>query len=68
MFNMEHRLFLMADTEAEEYFIKSIQPLCKDKVKVMIGDIFGTPGINTYIISHKDYKNVGKQLKVLRGY
>ena len=62
-----HVLKILPDSEAEEYFIKDIMPLCKDKVAVRLGAIWGMDW-NEYVVTHEDYLRVGKQLKELRGY
>ncbi len=64
---VDHYLRISPDSEAEEYFVKEIMPLCKDKVAVMLGATIGIE-CNTYMVSHDDYLRVQEHLKKMRGY
>lgn len=71
MFNKEnwdigHGLKVEPDSEAEEYIIKTIMPLCKDNVVCRLGALFGDD-FNEYIISDPDYKNLTKEISFLKG-
>lgn len=61
-----HGLKVIPNTEAEEYIINTIMPLCKDKVICRLGSIFGVD-YNEYVISDKDYKKLHKEISALKG-
>lgn len=49
-------------SEAEEYFMSAILPICKDKVVCRLGDIFGLAW-NEYEITEADYDRCRQYLK-----
>lgn len=57
-----HVLKIKIDSLAEEYFVNDLMPICKDKVKVRLGAIFGMPW-NEYEITDGDYNIIAKFLK-----
>ena len=52
---MKHVLRVLPDSEAEEYFMKTYIPICKNKVICRLGLIFGWD-YNEYEITDDDFK------------
>ena len=50
---MKHILRVLPDSEAEEYFMKTYMPICKDNVICRLGLIFGWD-YNEYEITDDD--------------
>lgn len=49
-----HDMFIEPDSEAEKYFMNELKPLCKDRVLIYLGGIWGTP-YNRYSITDSDF-------------
>lgn len=49
-----HILRIKPYSEAEDYFVNTFVPICKDKVYCSLGGIFGKP-YNEYVITHDDF-------------
>lgn len=50
----KHILRIKPYSEAEDYFVNTFIPICKDTVKCRLGNIFNKP-YNEYEISNYDY-------------
>ena len=56
------RLLVEPGSEAEKHFVKDLMPICKDEVKVFLGEIVGL-NYNRYTISNEDYLRIRNYLK-----
>lgn len=59
-------LKIKPDSEAEEYFVKELMPICKDKVSCLLG-VFTGNNYNQYSISNRDYFRIRKAIKAKKG-
>lgn len=60
---MEKLINVVANSEAEKFFIEKVMPMCKDSVACRLGIFFGHPEYNQYVISAADKFRLGELFK-----